>query len=110
MIIGYAQKTALVSIAVLFLATGTALANEERLDRCGKHLIYAWGHHGWEFFLLPKGEAVAAAVVDMDHLNDIDETMMRFLPARQFRFVYQTDDDPGTLYFRGRKCTLVDHR
>src|SRR5258707_639767 len=38
MIIGYAQKTALISIAVLFLATGTAHASHE-YRKCGKTFV-----------------------------------------------------------------------
>jgi hypothetical protein len=104
------KKLFLIGVAALFLATGTALANEESLQRCGTRLIYVWGHHGFTFALLPKGEAVTAAVVDLDTMNDIDETMLRPVPPRQARFVYPADDGRGILYFRGRKCTEVDHR
>ena len=84
----------------LFLAIalgGAASANEERVDRCGKHMIYAWGHHGFEFYLLPK---------DAASVDDVDDRMrrrMRRLPGRLFRV-----DDDGNLHFRSRKCKKVD--
>jgi hypothetical protein len=102
------KKLFLTGVAALFLATGAALANEESLHRCGKRLIYVWGHHGFIFALLPKGDAVTAAVVDLDTMNDIDETLMRDVPAGQARFVYPPGNGPGVLYFRGRKCILMD--
>jgi len=78
----------LTGVTAMFLATGTAHANDNWLDRCGKHLIHTYGHHGYMFFLMPKG---ASRIGDDDR--------KRQLPGRLFRI-----DDDGNLYFRGRKC------
>jgi hypothetical protein len=108
----YLITVALLTVTVLVIVAiiRPANANEESLQRCGKRLIYAWGHHGFTFTLLPKGEAVTAAVVDLNSMNDIDETMWRPVPLRQARFVCPAGDGRCILYFRGRKCTEVDHR
>jgi hypothetical protein len=82
------KKLLLTAIAALLLATGTAQSTEDWLDRCGKHLIHTYGHHGYMFFLMPKGAS---------RIHDDDRK--RQLPDKLFRI-----DDDGNLYFRGRKC------
>ena len=82
------KSATLFGIAVLLLSTGAAHATSDWLDRCGKHLIHTYGHHGYMFFLMPKG---ASRIGDDDR--------KRQLPGRLFRI-----DDDGNLYFRGRKC------
>ena len=49
------KSATLFGIAVLLLSTGAAHATSDWLDRCGKHLIHTYGHHGYMFFLMPKG-------------------------------------------------------
>jgi len=49
------KSATLFGIAVLLLSTGAAHATSDWLDRCGKHLIHTYAHHGYMFFLMPMG-------------------------------------------------------
>src|SRR5262245_30860706 len=90
------HKVLLASIAALFLATGAG-ANEDWLALCGKRLIHVWGHHGFEFSLLPEGAGLPNA-------NDEGpQPKGRRLSRRLFWF-----DASNNLYLRGRKCKRVE--
>jgi len=49
------KSATLFGIAVLLLSTGAAHATSDWLDRCGKHLIHTYAHHGYMFFPMPMG-------------------------------------------------------
>src|SRR5262245_50102627 len=91
-------KLLLTNVAALFLAAGIAHANEDWLALCGKHRIHVWGHHGFEFYLMPKGASLPNA-------NDEGPLVpQKRLSRRLFWF-----DNNDNLYFRGRKCKREDH-
>jgi hypothetical protein len=82
------KKALLFGVAALFLATGTAHANENYFVQCGDaRLIEVFGHHGFQFYLR------------------IGERQIE-LPSRLFRFGRATENG-GRLYFRGRKCVCA---
>ena len=81
------KKTLITGIAVLFLATGTAHANEEYYVQCGNpKLIRVWGHHGFEM-----GYVIGKRYIP--------------LPSRAFRF--DRKGDQYFLYFHNRKCVCA---
>jgi hypothetical protein len=74
-----------VSVAALFLATGTAHATERYSVRCANQLFTVYGHHGYMFF---RGKP--------------ETNEGKTVPKRLFRW-----RDDGALLFRGRKCEYV---
>ena len=50
------KKLLLTGIAVLFLATGTAQATENYFLQCGPRLVNVYGHHGFTYSEIIKGE------------------------------------------------------
>jgi hypothetical protein len=85
-------RALITGVAALFLATGQANANDNWLDRCGKWLIHTWGHHWYEFYLVPNETTNIDKILDGPRL-----------PKRLFRI-----DDDANLYLRGRKCLRID--
>jgi len=81
------KKLLLTSVAALFLATGTAQANEDFDVQCGNKRVHVYGHHGWEFTEIRRSR----------EFREI--TWSRRLPERFFRM-----EDDRTIYFHGRKC------
>jgi hypothetical protein len=77
------KKVLLTGIAAVFLATGTAQATENYFVQCGHKLVNVYGHHGYTFTEIIKGQE------------------RRELSSRMFRF------DGGDLYFHGRKCFCI---
>jgi hypothetical protein len=78
-------KLLLSGIAVLFLATGTAQANEDFDVQCGNKRVHVYGHHGWEFTEIRPGDIKG-------------QQGSRLLSKRFFRM------KNDAIYFHGRKC------
>jgi hypothetical protein len=70
-------------LSVLTTAPG-AHANESYFSLCGDKPIYVFGHHGFSFSQMKNGKAY-----------ELDGQLFRF-------------GDGGTLYFRGRKCLMIE--
>ena len=77
----------LMSIAALFLATGTAQATENYFLQCGPRLVNVYGHHGYIYTEIVRGKGRGEGG------RELPEHM---LPYRN-----------GTPYFHGRKCFRI---
>jgi hypothetical protein len=112
MIIGYAQKTALASIAALFLATGTAHAKDAAMCVGPNATEIPCAELGNEF-MCGKSD-IDTVYIRTDHLlSDLSaHTITVQTPLRQSRNgkrypVIRYDFETGKLTLNGKQCRLI---
>jgi len=81
------KATLLTGIATLFLATGAAQATENYFLQCGPRLVNVYGHHGYIYTEIVRGEG--------------REGKGREFPERMLRY------RNGAPYIHGRKCFRI---